>query len=185
MLAPRITRRPARASLPRHRRRAWAAGALLGAAFAAAACGDATWPLPREDAPDALEFSIGGFGVGGSTVELRGDTVVLRRTPWGWTPGAAVDSVRAVPAPDSWRAFWAAAERAGVRRWRPQYTAGGVVDGTDWRVRIVAGGRMVESSGSNAYPDQFGHEHELEMTEEFRTFLGALGGLVGEPILRF
>jgi hypothetical protein len=56
------------------------------------------------------------------------------------------------------------------------------VDGVGWGVRIAAGGRLVESSGSNAYPDRFGREHELGMTEDFRAFLTAVGELVGHPV---
>ena len=151
---------------------------LVGVALALAACDDATGPLPRTGVPDGLEFSIGGFSVGASTVELRGDTVVLRR----WRPGAVNDSVRAVPTPDSWRAFWSATERAGVQRWRARYAAEGIVDGVGWSVRISAGGRLVESSGNNAYPDRFGRKHEIGMTDDFRAFLTAVGELVGHPV---
>lgn len=140
-----------------------------------------TAPLPEAGAPDALEFSVGGFGVGGSTVSLRGDTVILVRTPWGGMPGVAIDSVRVVPAPDAWRAFWAAAKHAGVAQWRARYAAEGIVDGVGWHVRIAAGGWRLESTGSNAYPDRLGREHRGEMTVDFRGFLGAIGALVGQP----
>ena len=156
----------------------WVSTAVLGVALALAACDDATGPLPRTGVPDDLEFSIGAFSVGESTVELRGDTVVLRR----WRPGAVIDSVRAVPTPDSWRAFWSATERAGVHRWRARYAAEGIVDGVGWSVRIAASGRLVESSGNNAYPDRFGRKHELGMTDDFRAFLTAVGELVGQSV---
>lgn len=110
-------------------------------------------------------------------MELRGDTVVLRRTR-----RAGIDTVRAVPTPDSWRAFWLAAERVGVHRWRARYAADGIVDGTGWNVRIEAGGRVVESSGSNAYPDRFGRKHEVRMTDDFRAFLTAVSELAGHPV---
>jgi len=170
-------RRQVRAGPSRRGRPAGIATAVLGVTLALAACDDATGPLPMEGAPDALEFSIGGFGVGGSAVELRGDTLVLRRTG----TGAVFDSVRVVPTPDSWRAFWSATERAGVRRWRARYAAE-AIDGVGWSVRIAAGGRLVESSGSNAYPDRFGREHEFSMTDDFQAFLTAVGQLVGHPV---
>jgi hypothetical protein len=155
----------------------WVTTTVLGIAIALAACHDATGPLAEAGPPDDLEFSIGGFAVGESTVELRGDTVVLRRTR-----PEVIDTVRAVPTPDSWRAFWSATERAGVRRWRARYAAEGIVDGVGWSVRIAVNGRLVESSGDNAYPDRFGREHELGMTDDFRTFLTAVGELVGHPV---
>jgi hypothetical protein len=159
-------------------RRCLSTVALLGALVAQPGCGDATGPLPDEGAPDELTFSIGGFAVDSRELELRDDTVVLRR----WRAGDAVDSVRAVPTSDQWRAFWMAAGRAGLARWRAQYVAEDILDGTAWSLRLAAGGRVITSSGSNAYPDWRGREHEGVMTDEFRAFLTALGALVGEPV---
>lgn len=176
--SPITHHRHVRAGPSRRDPHVWLATAVLGVALALAACDDATGPLPRTGVPDDLEFSMGAFSVGASTVELRGDTVVLRR----WRPGPANDTVRAVPTPDSWRAFWSATERAGVHRWRARYAAEGIVDGAGWSLRIAAGGRLVESSGSNAYPDRFGRKHELDMTDDFRVFLTALDELVGLPV---
>lgn len=160
--------------------RRWLTTAFLGALLAHTGCTDSTGPLPDEGVPDELAFSIGGFAMDSKSVELRGDTVVLRRRSWS---GAAdvLDSARAVPTPDEWRAFWAAADRAGVARWRRQYMAEGIVDGNGWSLRLGAGGRLITSTGSNAYPDVLGREHEGLMTSEFRAFLDALGDLVGEP----
>ena len=157
------------------------AAALMGAALTPLSCSHPLGPLAREGPPDELEFSIYGFGIGSSTVEVRGDTVIVRSRPWDWTPGSAIDSVRAVPSPDAWRTFWTATERAGVHRWRRRYLAEGVVDGAGWSLRLGAHGRRIESNGSNAYPDRLGREHELEMTSDFRAFRDALGELVGRP----
>ena len=160
--------------------------AILHAVMLAAAlltsCGDPSGPLPREGAPRELEYSVGGFATGSAWVELRGDTVLLVRIPWGVRPGTRPDSVRSVPGPEAWRAFWEKAADAGVRRWRPRYMAEGVVDGSGWSLRIVAPGATVESSGSNAYPDRHGLEHELEPTSEFRAFEAAIEALAGAPL---
>lgn len=162
--------------------RRWLAAAILGTTLALAACGDATGPLPREGAPAEMEFSIGGFGTHSTTVEVRGDTVVWRRAPWDWGPGSKVDSVRVVPAPEAWRAFWTVAERTGVRNWRRRYMAENIADGVGWGLRIRADGRQIRSEGSNAYPDRKGREHEGEMTGDFQAFRAALGDLVGRPL---
>ena len=148
-------------------------------AIVIAGCGDATGPLARQGAPDELRFSFGGFGTGGSTVVLDGDAVVSWSTPWTWEPGMRIDSVRTVPTAEDWAAFWAAAEQAGVGRWRERYMAEGVVDGAGYSLRIVARGRVLESAGSNAYPDRMGRENEMEMTDAFREFMHALGVLAG------
>jgi hypothetical protein len=152
------------------------------AAALLASCDDPTGPLPREGAPRELRYSVGGFGVGSAQVELRGDTVVLVRTPWDAGPGTRSDSVRTVPTAEAWRSFWEAAADAGVRRWRARYNAEGVVDGSGWSLRIVAPGSKIESNGSNAYPDRHGLEHENEVTREFRAFEAALEALAGAPL---
>lgn len=163
--------------------RAWLRGLWMAIlVLAATGCGDPTLPLPRDGVPDELAFSFGGFGITGTSVTLRGDTVVLRQTPWDGLSGGAVDSVRAVPTAEAWAAFWAAAEDAGVSRWRSRYAAEGVIDGAGWSLRLGAGGRVIESQGSNAYPDRRGREHEMDWTPEFRAFVSALGDLVGASL---
>lgn len=154
--------------------------ALVAVVVAHAGCSDPTGPLPDEGVPDELTFSIGGFAVDSRMIELRGDTVVFRRRPWD--SGPVADSVRAVPTSDDWRAFWAVAHRVGVERWRGEYRAEGIVDGIGWSLRLMAGGQLITSTGSNAYPDRRGREHEGSMTEEFRSFLAALGDLIGQPM---
>jgi hypothetical protein len=108
--------------------------------------------------------------------------VVYRRASWGGS-GVTVDSVRVVPTADQWRAFWAAADDAGVGRWRRRYVAEGVVDGSGWGLRLRAGGENILSEGSNAYPDRNGDEQENRVTDAFLTFLDGLGDLVGESLL--
>lgn len=158
------------------------AAALLSVALILVACTDVVAPLPQAGAPDVLEFSIGGYGAGGSAVLLRGDTVIMWRTPPVWTPNMVVDTVRVVPAPDAWRAFWLETQYAGVNQWRAQYNAAGIADGLGWNMRIVAGDRQISSFGSNAYPDRLGRKHEGEITDEFQVFVAALGDLVGQRV---
>jgi hypothetical protein len=158
------------------------AAILAGSLVLAAGCTDSTAPLQREGRPADLQFSTSGFGAPSRMLELRGDTVVLRRTAWAWTPGAAIDSVRVVPSPDAWRAFWTAAEDAGVQAWRGGYVADGVMDGTGWTLRLMSSGRQIEAFGSNAYPDRRGGKHDLEMPPEFGAFVTALNALAGQTV---
>ena len=160
---------------------------LLIAALAgipiAAACDDPTIALPREGAPERLEFAVraleGGFS---REVELRRDTVVLRRASLSGGPAATADSVRVVPTADQWRAFWAVVEETGVARWRRRYLAEGVMDGAIWKLQLRSAGGSVVSEGTSAYPDRLGREHEVQSTPEFDAFQDALGILVGQPI---
>ncbi len=153
--------------------------ALSGAIALTSACVDITAPLQHEGRPVALEFSIGGFFASSRQIQLRGDTIVARRTMAGWQPGSPLDSVRVVPSADAWRAFWKAADAAGVQKWHPEYNAENVIDGEGWSIRIASPAREINSFGSNAYPDRSGHEHELEMPAEFLAFKAALNALAG------
>jgi hypothetical protein len=173
---------PTMASLPARFIRAHIALLSLAALTVGAACQDPTAPLPREGAPDELLFSFGGFGIDATTLELRGATVAMWRSPADWRPGIAIDTTYAVPTAEAWREFWITAKGAGVQRWRSRYAADNIIDGVGWSLRLVAGAFALEASGSNAYPDWRGREHELEMTEEFRAFRTALGNLVGEEM---
>jgi hypothetical protein len=143
------------------------------------ACIDTTSPLAREGRPSVLAFSIGGFGAPSRQLELRGDTVIARRRPFDWVPGRPTDSVRVVPSAEAWRAFWSAADEAGVQRWHDQYMAEGIVDGEGWSITLASGGRAITSWGSNSYPDKNGREHELSPPAEFGAFKSALNVLAG------
>lgn len=154
------------------------AAVLSVVALAMAGCEEAVAPLPREGVPDVLRFSMAGYGMGSSGVELRGDTVVYRRVPWDGDEPTTVDSVRVVPTAEAWRAFWDAVDEAGVRRWRLRYLSE-AVDGVGWMLSLEAEGRRVLSSGSNAFPDRQGRQIVDGPTPDFDAFADAVGALVG------
>jgi hypothetical protein len=168
--------------LPRPRSRAARAcfTAIVCIAFAFAGCTDPMGPLPREGAPDELHFSIGGFGTGTTVVELDDEGLAVTRIPWNPEPGVTIVPVHVVPSAQAWSDFWAAAEKAGVRRWRNKYVAEDVVDGAGWSLRIKTGDVVIDSFGSNAWPDSRGREHELDVTADFQAFLEAVGTLAGQ-----
>ena len=159
-----------------------AVAALVSLSFSLVACNDTIAPLPQEGAPAALEFSIGGYGGGGSRVTLVGDTVVMWRLSPAWTPGTPIDTVRVVPDSAAWRAFWLATQQAGTDQWQGRYNANGIADGLGWDLRLVAGGRQIVSYGSNAYPDRSGKKHEGDVTDDFRVFVAALSDLAGRRV---
>ena len=145
-------------------------------------CEDSTAPLPTSGVPAMLEFSLGGYFVGSKSVILRGDTVLYVRVPWDHTPTVKLDTVRTVPSAEQWRAFWSAAQGAGVSRWRPEYVAEGIVDGVGWGLRLAANGRIISSQGSNAFPDGDGRKHEGDSTPEFQVLLHAFNDLIGQTV---
>lgn len=161
----------------RPRLRAWMTAA---AAIVLAGCGDMLISLPGEGPPQAMNFALAEAGADRRTVEVRGDTVVMRRTRAN-DASAVLDSARTVPSAAQWRAFWSAAERAGVRRWARRYADADMVSGTGWGLRIIHDGYSLESDGSNAYPDRDGREHD-DVTEDFMGFVQAVGDLVGKPL---
>jgi len=179
-ISPFIHRGRYFASLSRHTLRP--AAVLLSFSLTLVACNDAIAPLPQEGAPTALEFSIGGYGGGGSRVTLVNDTVVMWRVSPAWTPGTPIDTVRVVPDSAAWRAFWSATRLAGTSQWRSQYNADGIADGLGWDLRLAASGRQIVSYGSNAYPDRSGQKHEGDVTDDFRIFVAALSDLVGRRV---
>ena len=152
---------------------------LCGIAGALVACDDGVGPLPREGIPEALEFSIGSFATGSSRWELQEDTLLFLSIPPDVNT-VGIDTVRRVPAPEEWTAFWATVREAGVWNWNGRYEAEGVVDGTGWSLRLSAQDVSVDAEGINAYPDRQGEEHENEVTDAFRAFRQALEDLAGE-----
>ena len=152
---------------------------LLAAALLGGCSDDPTSPLPRAGAPRKLEFAIGGYGAPSRTITAEGDSVVFTWHDWG---AMETDTIVAHPTDAQWRDFWAAARDAGVERWRRSYVAEGVVDGTGWGLVLLYDDREIVSQGSNAWPDRFGREHELEMTPEFRAVVDAMGMLAGREL---
>lgn len=160
--------------------RARIAAVLAGGILVSGGCGDATGPLPRAGAPSALEFSFGGYGITSTDVELQGDVLLVTRIPWASDEPFSIDSTRVQPSAEAWAKFWAAADEAGMRRWRERYRAEDIADGSGWSLRLTAAGVHVRSAGSNAYPDRRGREHEGEVPPEFQAFLDAVDELIGD-----
>jgi hypothetical protein len=59
------------------------------------------------------------------------------------------------PSPDAWAAFWAALDRLAVWEWRETYAEPDVLDGRQWSLAIVHGGRELLASGASAEPPEF------------------------------
>jgi hypothetical protein len=164
--------RPAHAARPR-------IAPLVGAASARAACGAPRAPAFPEDAPPAaMQLSVGGFGSGQQEVTLRGDTVIVTRRPFVSPEDATL--ARVVPSRDAWRAFWRAADAAGVRRWPSTCRNDRIVDGGGYTLELWYPGGRITSSGSNSYPQRDGRcNGDPGRTPEFSAFLAAVSQLIG------
>ena len=141
-------------------------------------CGNATGPIRLASAPEEFTFHTGGFGAESRSYEVRGDTVVFRRSLPFAPPPVRVDSLRRVPSSSEWRTFWAAAEAAGVHYWRSEYRNPDIVDGGGFTMHLRADGRTINTSGSNAYPNRRGLQ-KFDMPPEFSEFVAALDALLG------
>jgi hypothetical protein len=156
--------------------------AALAASFASAgACGNATGPaaaLPQAGAPRALAYSGGDFGGALTSVRMAGDTVVLVRRPFFAPADSAVR--RRVPSAEEWRAFWEAADAAGVGRWPAACADPSVADGGGFAFELAwAGGRRA-GTYSNAYPTREGGcRRDPQVTAAAATFQEALFAMAG------
>jgi len=134
-----------------------------------ASCEAVLEPLP-DGRPDVFEFNTAGFAVSSNAWTLHGDTVVYQIVSPDSPPKITVK--RCVPSLDNWTQFWASLDQAGVRRWKQEYVAEGIVDGGGWYLKISSGTFNLTSQGSNKYPDRNGEGH-LETTSEFQTVRSA------------
>lgn len=104
----------------------------------------------------SLKFFIGGYGGPSYSLEMKfqsGDLkekAVLFDAEFYSHQGA---EKRILPKPQmpltDWLAQW---ETLNVARWKPEYQAEGIVDGTNWSLEYTENGVRHHSDGSNRYP---------------------------------
>ena len=120
--------------------------------------------------PRLFEASIGGFFGASYRVELESDgTLLYRHNPKTLTsePGTRTRRVRV--GDDQWREFRRVMDEVNVWVWRKEYIDPGVVDGTQWSLRLEYADASVFSRGSNAFPEQ----------QDFERFRAAVEMLLG------
>ena len=85
------------------------------------------------------------------------------------------------PTLEQWREFRRELDAIGVWRWRAEYSAPGVADGTQWSLDVAYPDRTIRSQGSNNYPgsapDSFGVSSG---SKAFTRYLKAVQRLLGE-----
>lgn len=126
--------------------------ALALACLSAASCGDPLGPVPSDGPPEALHYESGGFVAVTRTVDLVGDTVVVRLQGYGPADGPVDVTRRRVPSAEQWRAFWRGVREAGVRSWPRECTNPNVLDGGGFALTLGWGGGARRYAYSNAYP---------------------------------
>jgi hypothetical protein len=109
--------------------------------------------LPSSYLPTRFRIAIGGFFPPSYSVELRGESLLYHaRTIDPQTQAVRETSKVITPSAGQWQRFWKATDEVDLWRWQAEYANPLVTDGTSWAVDIVSAGRMIESSGRNAYP---------------------------------
>lgn len=156
------------------------AASLLFSLAALGGTGRATTPTSAR--PQALQARIGGFLGPSFQVTLEGDTLQYEAR----RPGGRLESAATLrPTESQWRAFRAALNAQGVKRWRPRYIDAGVADGTQWSLNITYPDLKVQVSGSNQYPNHTGQPGPgAQPTRAFQAYLNAVEALVGGRTFR-
>lgn len=114
--------------------------------------------------PVSLEISIGGFGGPNYQLTMADDVLEYR----GWDCSTEPVQEWIVPTVARWTAFRRKLDKMDVWRWRKHYESElMILDGTQWNLELGYPDRSVQSSGSNAYP------------ENFESFLRAVRALIG------
>lgn len=142
---------------------------LLAAVMAG--CASPIAPMDTDGPPEQLRFTIAGYGVGGRTWELRGDTLQFQRQ--SWDAADPVETVSLVPTTLEWQAFWDDVRASGVRHWRGNRVATEIADGVGWSLLLSDGRTSVVAMGSNMFPDLRGRWH-VHWSPEFEAFVAAL-----------
>lgn len=105
-----------------------------------------------ENYPEKLDITIGGFFDTYYHVKMKNDQLLYGSTRLG------EPQMRPIPLPDKsrWDAFWKFLEENEVWNWKKSYQCEEtVLDGTQWRVKIVYGDKKLKCCGENAFPKHF------------------------------
>ena len=102
--------------------------------------------LSNNAQPTVLYITQGSFGIM-STVELRGDTLY-----YSAICGSEEEAIGRLN-PERWHTFRQTLDSLQAAQWKRHYINDNALDGHQWEVKITyADGRLIHSSGSNAYP---------------------------------
>jgi len=98
-----------------------------------------------------LAISIGGYFGPNYSLGLNGRELAYTKISEE-CPDGVVETVH--PSNEQWRRFWKFMEECH-EEWDEEYVDPEVMDGTSWSVEIETDEISIQSSGSNAYPDNF------------------------------
>jgi hypothetical protein len=111
--------------------------------------------------PQELSFFVGGYSGPNYNIELEGRALKYSLQENGMSrslldEGDAADNRQTVtPADGAWQQFAQALDALRVWSWDAEYNDPGILDGTQWSLKIRWDGKSISTHGSNAYPQQF------------------------------
>jgi len=121
---------------------------------------------PEDCIPISLEAFIGSYFFNSySKVTMISPTRVLYEEALG--PGREKKSLELEVAPEAWREFREAIEKAHVFSWEGKYIDDKICDGTQWSFRVKYKDKELDIYGSNKIPNK----------TQFKKFLDAISAL--------
>lgn len=120
--------------------------------------------------PQHFEVSLGGFTGPSYRVEMQEDgSLLYLHHPRSFTAAPGTETERVRVTDTQWIQFRGALEEAAIWDWDDEYIDPGILDGTQWLVRIQYADASVFSRGSNSFPPG----------GRFRRLRGAVEALLG------
>ena len=124
--------------------------------------------------PAKFHLIIDGYFGPGHEIEWKHRTLWYR---WAELPLLWQPAIELLPGTEAWEKFWQAVESAGVWQWSDNYENPGVLDGTQWSLKLKYQGKSLCCVGSNAFPGC--DQPDYPETCEFGRFIQAVRDLTG------
>ena len=87
------------------------------------------------------------------------------------------EKVIIAPTPAQWQKFWKVADKINIWSWEADYPNPGIMDGTNWSIKIKWCEKYIESMGDNNYPGGNSDEPGPSFNKFLRAVQGLMGGL--------
>jgi hypothetical protein len=133
--------------------------------------------------PQQFEIYYGSSLFGFVTVELQdGQKLAFQKIDYRRHVRNREEAI-IEPSAEAWARFRRRLDRLDVWNWKESYSDPGVLDGTGWRISLKYKDRMLDASGSNAYPLPGGaSSNSPKPSPHFNAFLQSVQDLIGRKL---
>jgi len=127
---------------------------------------------------DMIEFSCGGYFGGYNTIHYSNGKVALSNSqaPYNEQTKNVLE--------ETLEAFWEKVETIGVWDWQDEYVNPTILDGTQWKLKLVHGDREKKIYGSNMFPPNISISDNRE-SEDFHQLCQAVNELIGRKYFEY